>query len=140
MNIPDTEVRKAFIALISGLNIPVFDEVVPKNIDIPPTRVLLSTQTDSQVSTNKCGHLWNHTLLIDIVSECPQGFSNKSVVDGIYNSINNLVDLASGDISLNGFVVYNTQLQNSHDMYWNGPSISTNRKLVRYQFVIGASQ
>jgi hypothetical protein len=138
MNIPDTAVRVALISLFAGIGCPVYDEVVPKSVNpIPATRVLLSTQTDTQHSTSKCGHLWNHTILLDIVSEVAQGYSNKSVVDGIYNAINALVDLSNGDISLDGFTIYNTQVINSHDMYWNGPVISTNRKLVRYQFIIG---
>lgn len=137
--IPDKYVRKAFLTLFSGIGTPMYETKVPKDITpIPPQRVLLSTQTNTQHNTNKCGHNWSHSILLDIISEQPQGYSDKSIVEDIWQQINSVVDVQS-DISVEGFIIYNTQMIESHDIELDTPTKSINRKLVRYQFIMGGA-
>lgn len=137
--IPDTAVRTAFISLLGGIGTPLYETRVPENIDpIPAQRVLLSTQTDRQANTNKCGHLWRHSILLDIISENVRGYSNKSVVEAIANQINAIIDVQS-DIPVNGFVIYDTTIENIHDMDFDTATKSINRKLVTYSFIINSA-
>lgn len=136
--IPDTNVRTAFITLLGGIGTQIFETRVPLNVDpIPAQRIILSTQTDNQANTNKCGHLWNHSILLDIISENPLGYSNKSAVEAIAQAVNSVIDVQE-DIVVNGFKIYNTTVSNIHDMDYDTATKTINRKLVRYNFIIDA--
>lgn len=135
--IPDKFIRKAFLTLLSGIGTPIFENKVPKSVDpVPLRRIILSTQTDAQHNTSKCGHNWSHSILLDIISEQPQGYSDKSIVEDIWQTINAVIDVQN-DISVDGFTIYNTQMLDSHDIELDTQTVSINRKLVRYQFIMG---
>lgn len=144
MVIPDKYIRKAYISLIniqlanSYLTCPIYDSVVPKDIDpIPPLRIILSTQTKKQANTTKCGHDWQCTILLDIIYEQNLGFVDKVIVETIEEVISNAIDLNPNDIAIPPFIVYNTQILDSHDMSLETQTKSINRKLVRYEHIVG---
>lgn len=135
--IPDTAIRQGFITALSGISTPIFDEEVPKSvIPIPAQRVLLSSQITAQHDTSKCGHLWMSTILLDIISEQDQGYSNRAIPEVILNDINLIIDTLES-INIPGFKVYNTQVLNIHDASLQTSTKTVNRKLVRYQFLLG---
>jgi len=134
--IPDKYVRKAFLTLLAGIGTPVYETKVPKSVQPPPAqRVLISTQNNSQHDTSKCGHLWYHSILLDIISENDNGFSQRDKVDDILDTINQIIDVQA-DIAVDGFTLYNTQVVDIHDMDLDTATKFINRKLVRYQFLI----
>lgn len=134
---PDLPVRESVYALLTPLGSPVYDMQVPKDMIIPDLYILLTSQTNRQHSTNKCGHLWATTILIDVVYQQSQGFSNRAPLDTLCSAINGVLDLNAGDIALTGFQVMNTQVLDTHDMgSLNTPTKTINRKLMRYQFIV----
>lgn len=134
--IPDTPVRRAFISALSGISVAIYDMVVPKSADVPNQYILLTTQTNSQADTSKCGHNWWHTILLDVVSIQDQGYTDRSVLDNICDQINQIVDTLES-IGIPGFAVYNTQVMDTHDMSLETQTKTINRKLMRYQFLLG---
>lgn len=142
--LPDKYIRIACIAAINlqfttnYVTCPIYDTQVPKSVDpIPGLRVILSTQTKKQANTTKCGHDWQATLLFDIINEQPQGRSDRTIIENIEELINNALDLNPGDLDIQPFVVYNTQVLDTHDMPLQTPTVSIDRKLVRYQWILG---
>lgn len=132
---PDLFVRQSLVSLFNGIA-PCYDMVVPKDIAIPNDYILLTDQENRQHSTNKCGHLWATTILLDVVHQNMQGYTNRAPLDAICNNINKLIDLNNGDITIANFQVVNTQVLNSRDMTLQTPTMTTNRKLIRYQFIL----
>jgi len=134
---PDLQVRQTIYGLITPLGSPVYDMQVPKDAVIPDLYILLTSQTNRQHSTSKCGHLWATTILLDVVYQQAQGFSNREPLDALCSNINQVVDLNGGDITLTGFQVMNTQVLDTHDMgALDTPTKTINRKLMRYQFIV----
>jgi len=133
---PDLFVREAFVSLFSDVGAPCYDMVVPKDIEIPNQYILLTDQENRQHSTNKCGHLWATTILLDVVSQNLAGYSNRQPLDELCSNINSLIDLDNGDITIANFQVMNTQVLNSRDMTLQTPTKTINRKLIRYQFIL----
>lgn len=141
MTNPDTPIRKAYIALLSGITsggnpVPIFDTQVPKNIDTPLRRLILSTQTKNQSNTSKCGHNWQCSILLDIIYEQQQGYVDRGVVDDIEEQISNIIDLQAQDITISPFVTLNTTILDSHDMSLNTATTTIIRKLIRYQHIL----
>lgn len=144
MTNPDKYIR---IACITAINLqftnayatcPIYDTQVPKDVvPIPALRVILSTQTKKQANTTKCGHDWQCTLLFDIINEQPQGYSDRTIIEDIEELISNAIDLNPGDLDIPPFVVYNTQVADTHDMSLQTQVKSIDRKLVRYQWILG---
>lgn len=144
MVIPDKYIRKAYISLINiqlannYLTCPIYDSIIPKDINpIPPLRIILSTQTKKQANTTKCGHDWLCTILLDIIYEQNLGFVDKVMVETIEEVISNAIDLNPIDIPIPPFFVYHTEILDSHDMSLQTQTKSINRKLVRYQHILG---
>jgi len=135
-SIPDTPVRKAFVSALDPVGIPIYDMEVPKSVDVPGSYILMTTQTNSQADTSKCGHNWWHSILLDVVSVQDQGYVDRSVLDGICDSINQIIDTLDS-IGIPGFVVYNTQVIDTHDMTLTTQTKIISRKLMRYQFLLG---
>lgn len=135
--IPDTAIRQGLITALAGIGTPIYDEEVPKSvIPIPTQRVLLSSQNTAEHDTSKCGHMWMSDILLDIVSEQDQGYSDRAIPETILNEINLIVDILQG-IGIPGFTVYNTQVLNVRDISLQTATKTINRKLARYQFLLG---
>lgn len=142
MQIPDTAIRSALITAFTGLlDIPAYDTAVPKDVEpLPNLYVIFGTQDNRQHSTNKCNHLWAHVCMLDIVSQQPQGYASKKIVEDILNQIQTVVDLpGTADLDIPGFSVYNTQVLSTTDMSLNTPTQTIVRKIVRYQWILGVS-
>lgn len=137
MKNPNIPIRQAIISLLSGGSVPAYYMQVPKSVTPnPSTYILLTTQTKKQVNTSKCGHDWQCSILFDIVDQQLQGFISGVTVDNIEQNISDALDLQNGDISLTGFTIYNTQIQDSHDIILDTKTHTINRRLVRYQFIV----
>ena len=142
--IPDKYIRAAIIIAVKAqlsanyATCSIYDGEVPKDINpIPPLRIILGTQTAIQQNTTKCGHDWQSTITLDVINEQNQGFSDRSVVEDILQLINNAIDISPADLNIIPYVVYNTQYLNSTDMSIETPTKTINRKVVRYQFILG---
>jgi hypothetical protein len=142
--IPDKYIRQAYITAINAelsanyVTCAIFETEVPKDvIPIPATRMILSTQTKKQANTTKCGHDWNCTILVDIISEQNQGFSDKSITEDLEELVNNAIDISPSDLLIPPFIVYNTQVLSSNDMGLETPTKTINRKVVRFQHILG---
>ena len=137
--IPDTAIRQGLITALAGIGTPIYDEEVPKTvIPIPAQRVLMTSQNTTQHDTSKCGHMWMSDIMLDIVSEHDQGYSDRAVPEAILNAINLIIDTLDS-IGIPGFIVYNTQVLNIRDLSVQTPTKTINRKLARYQFLLGPS-
>lgn len=134
-------IRKAYIALLAGAT-PIYDMEVPKNVTpIPATRILISTQTDTQTNETKCGHDWDSTILLDVISEQQQGFVDRSVVDDIIEFILSRIDtftLTGQDIAIAPFPVYYTKVDNITDLTLTTPTKTIVRKLIRFRHILGS--
>lgn len=138
---PDKYVRKAYLAALGNItlgsvHIPIFDRRVPININpIPLTRIIISSQTKSSSSDTKCGHGWECSILLDVISEQNVSFVNTSIVDDIEEQISNQIDIwqATGDeILIPPFVCYYTKFSDSHDIELETDITTIIRKLIRY--------
>lgn len=143
MTTPDKYIRKAYLLAIAaqfvtdGITCPIYDMQVPKDTSpVPPLRLILSTQTKKQANTSKCGHDWNASILLDIIYEQQQGFTDRSVVDDVETSVNSAIDVEE-DIDCPPFTIYNTQILDTHDMSLQTPTKSITRRLVRIQHIMG---
>jgi len=139
---PDPNIRKAYIAAFAGIqynsvDVPTYDSQVPKDAAIAPIRIMLSTQTKTQHNTNKCGHNWQCSILLDIVYEQQQGYVDRAVVENIEQQISDIVDLiGQNDLAIPPFAVLNTQMLNSNDIITQTPTTTVTRKLIRYQHIL----
>lgn len=139
---PDTPIRKAYIAAFAGITyntiaVPTYDSQTPKDESIPAIRIILSTQTKTQHNTNKCGHNWQCSILLDIVYEQPQGYVDREVVENVEQQISDIVDLiGTNDLAIPPFTVLNTQMVNSNDIITQTPTMTITRKLIRYQHIL----
>lgn len=138
---PDKYIRKAYLNALSSItsgsiNIPVFDRRMPINIKpIPQTRIIISSQTKRSSSESKCGHGWECSMLLDIISEQNVSFVNMAVVDDIEEQINDQIDLwqaSHREFYIPPFVCYYTRFSDSHDIELETPTTTIIRKLVRY--------
>lgn len=141
MTNPDPYIRQAYLTLFGGLtigsiNVPVYVDEVPISVTpIPKTRVLITTQTKQQTNDTKCGHEWNCSILLDIISEQQRGYLNRTIVDNIEQQISDLIDLWTlneTELMIPPFVCYYTKAADSHSIILDTPTTSIVRKLVRY--------
>lgn len=141
MKNPDKFVRKAYLIALSNvvmgsIPVPVYDKRVPINVKpIPTTRIILSSQTKRIDTETKCGHGWECSMLLDIISEQNISFVNTAIVDDIEEQISDLMDIwqAQGhEILIPPFVVYHTTFSDSHDIELETDTTTIIRKLVRY--------
>lgn len=138
---PDKHIRKAYLQYLSNitsgsLTIPVFDRRVPvSTIPIPATRIIISSQTKRANSETKCGHGWECSVLLDIISEQNVSFVNTAIVDDIEEQISDQLDIwqaTHAEILIPPFKCYYTRLTDTHDIELETPTTTIIRKLVRY--------
>lgn len=141
MKNPDKYVRKAYLAALGNItlgsvHIPVFDERVPINIKpIPLTRIIISSQDKTRDSETKCGHGWECSILLDVISEQNVSFVNASIVDDIEEQISNQIDIwqaIRNEILMPPFVCYYTKFSDSHRIVLETDTTTIIRKLIRY--------
>lgn len=138
---PDSYIRKAYGQLLSGIGCPIYDMVVPKDKELLPLYVLISTQSKRPYETTKCGHEWDCTILLDIIATFQNGFADRAVVDDLETKILTAIDtwtFEQTDIAIPPFRVYNTEIDDSHDDYLVTPSKTIVRKLLRFRHFINS--
>lgn len=138
---PDSYIRKAYGQLLSGIGCPIYDMVVPKDKELLPLYVLISTQSKRPYETTKCGHDWDCTILLDIIATFQNGFADRAVVDDLETKILTAIDtwtFEQTDIAIPPFRVYNTEIDDSHDDFLNTPSKTIVRKLLRFRHFINS--
>lgn len=141
---PSKYIRKAYLQLLGGLTsgsipVTVFDRRIPISIPIPATRVIITSQTNAIARENKCGHSWECTIILDVVTEQDISFVNSAIVDDIEEQISNAIDTwtASGeDISIPPFTVYHTTFQSSTDFELEFDTTTTIRRVIRYVHIL----
>lgn len=140
---PDKYIRaKYFEYEVSTFTFYLFDFQVPEDfIPIPSTYVLMSTQTKQIANETKCGHGWNCSILLDIISEQQHGFLDRSIVDDIETEILTAIDtwtFIKTDIGIQPFIVYYTKVEDSRDLSVNTPTKTIVRKLLRISHILNA--
>jgi len=138
---PDKYIRKAYGTILSGIGCPIYDMVVPKDKEILPLYVLITTQTKRPNFETQCGHDWDCTILLDIIATFQNGFADRAVVDDLETKILTAIDTWTFDkteIAIQPFHVYNTEVDDSHDDFLTTPSKTIVRKLLRFRHFVGA--
>lgn len=138
---PDKYIRRAYLIALTNVSmgsvaVPVFDRRVPINIKpIPSTRIIISSQSKQAFNETKCGHGWECSVLLDIITEQNNSFVNTAIVDDIEQQISDQIDIwqAKGhDILIPPFTCYYTRFSDSHDIELETPTTTIIRKLIRY--------
>lgn len=138
---PDKYIRRAYLIALANISsgsvsVPVFDRRVPISVKpIPSTRIIISSQTKSIADETKCGHGWDCSILLDIISEQNISFVNTAIVDDIEEQISNMIDLwqaSKGELLIPPFKCYRTAFSDSHDMDLETPTLTIIRKVIRY--------
>lgn len=136
---PDTYIRTKYISLFASITsggnpVPVYDKLVPKSIvPVPPTRIVITSQTKNQANTTKCGHDWATVITLDVIHEHPQGYADTAILDDIEQQISDLIDLPGEDVDFSPFICYNTQVHTPIDLSYETPTLSIGRKVLRFE-------
>ena len=141
---PSKYIRKAYLQLLSGLTsgsvpVPVFDRRIPISTPTPSTRVIITSQTNSITRENKCGHSWECTIILDVITEQDISFVNSAIVDDIEEQISNAIDTWTNtgqDISIPPFTVYHTTFQSSTDFELEFDTTTIIRRVIRYVHIL----
>jgi len=136
---PNKYVRKAYLTLLSGISVPIFNRRIPINLTIPATYILISSQSTNISRENKCGHGWEVSVTLDIVSTQDVSFVDVGKVDDIEQEISDRLDLwtnSQTEIEIPPFVVYHTTFQNSQDFELETDTQTQLRKVVRYNHIL----
>ena len=136
---PSKYIRKAYLSAlgsvgIGSVTIPIFDKRVPINVSVPPTRIIISTQTTRIADENKCDHGWECSIVLDVISEQPISFVNSSIVDDIEGQIMTNIDLWSAskaELMIPPFICYHTTYSDSHDIEIDTPTTTIIRRIIR---------
>jgi len=136
---PNKYVRKAYLTLLAGISVPIFNRRIPINLTIPETYILISSQSTNISRENKCGHGWEVSVTLDIVSTQDVSFVDVGKVDDIEQEISDRLDLwtnSQTEIEIPPFVVYHTTFQNSQDFELETDTQTQLRKVVRYNHIL----
>ena len=141
MALPDKHIRKAIYAAIndisvSGSTIPVYDYRVTTNT-LPTAYILMSTQTGTLDTFDKCGESWQSSILLDVVTKYA-GVGNtgsRLFADDIADAIIPFLKVLQLDIA-SGLQIYDRNI-----FFENDQSIVTDkenifRKLIRVELRI----
>jgi hypothetical protein len=134
MRNPDKWIRKAFADLIVDNNITtVWDMNVTTN-GYPKEYIILSSQSKSENVLNKCGSIWDCTILIDIVTRYNGAGNTGSRLR--VNDIEDELLLAVENISIEGFTKQNFYLESSDSQDSSDNTQNIYRQLLRYRMTL----
>ena len=143
-SLPDKWIRKAVSdALanleVAGLEIPVFDTRVTRNInkDIPNHYILMTTQSNAVDKNNKCEWFWDSELLLDIITsyDLPGNPGSRVMAEDI-------LDAAMGEINalqldpVSGLEIITRSFVFPNDISTSTKNENIFRKLVRMELKI----
>ena len=144
---PDKYIRRAYLIALANVSsgsvsVPIYDRRVPVNvIPTPATRIIISSQTKQIANETKCGHGWQCSILLDVISEQNNSFVNTAIVDDIEEQISDQIDIWQAkdhDIKIPPFVCYRTLFSDSHDIEIETPTTTIIRKLIRYTHTLNS--
>lgn len=131
---PDKWIRKAFEDLIVGNNIStVWDMNVTGDV-YPTEYVLLTTQTKTDNQLTKCGGQWDCTILLDIIKRYPSVGNTGSRL--AVNDIEEAIISNIGLLSIDGFQLFNIQLESSTSFDNSDKDEMIYRQLMRYKIIL----
>ncbi len=107
---PDEPLRTAYLAALAGVQ-PIWVEQVPKDAVVPKSYTLIGAQTKNPTEKGKEGCMeWICTIVVDVISITPAGYSAKSVND---NAEEQIIDIIEQGIVVEGFMVKSTDFVDS---------------------------
>lgn len=112
---------------VAGEEIPCYDTVVPDNIS-PAKAIIISTQTDSQVS-NKHANISDCTVLIDVVTTSTSSTGRKPC-DLIADAV--LQVITTANLGLDNFQLVTTKRISNDSLYHYDGSKHIYRRLIRF--------
>jgi hypothetical protein len=134
-------VRKAIYALINNIVVntktfPCYDYRATKNITAQ-TYILMSTQTALFNNGTKCGHGWDSSILLDVVTKF-KGAGNtgsRLLADDAADAIIQALDGFTLDVS-SGLVISQIRFSAEPDIVDVTSTENVIRKLIRYEITI----
>jgi hypothetical protein len=134
-----SSLRKSIIDSISplivqGTTIPIFDERVNPNTQLASFQgsqayVIISDQTETETTDNKCGVRQSANITVDIVTKYPLNGGGKKACEDISNVIQLIIDRF---IIIPGWQVLNVRKEFSRNIVEQGQTLTAYRKLISY--------
>jgi hypothetical protein len=140
MRNPNKYIRQAYITLLAGIGVPIWDTSVPNDVVVPAKYILLSSQTKNEINRTKCDKLWNFTLQVDIFSRGTRGYSAFSINDDIEELVTNIITPNVNtdiDLSTFNFKCYNTFTTQPTDISQQLPNETILHRVLRFRHIIG---
>jgi len=141
MNEIATTLRTAIINAISplivdGVTIPIFDDRVNPNVDIPKLRggdayVLIRDQQEVETTGCKVGVRQNALITIDCIVKYPLNIGSRLTCELISGDV---MPLINNSMVLSGWNVINVTKVNSNSITEQGLTQTAYRKLITYSF------
>lgn len=139
--LPDKHIRKAIYTLINNVVVntktfPCYDYRTTKNIT-SKTYILMSTQTALFNNGTKCGHGWDASILLDVVTKFKGGGNTGSrlLADDAANAIIQALDGFILDVG-SGLVISQRRFSSEPDIVDTTSQENVIRKLIRYELTI----
>lgn len=134
MTNPDKWIRKGAIdAFGTPRPYNVYDMRVAGS-NIPQAYIILSTQTKTEGLESKCGNGWDCTLLFDLVTRFT-GTSNPGNREQV-NDMEEFVMTKMLDFQVQGFDVFDIELESSTSLDTLTDTQNVFRQLVRYRILL----
>jgi hypothetical protein len=142
MRNPNKYIKKAYKNLLDDMDIPLYDQRVPANIKIKPgdKYLLISGIGKSEADRTKCDNAYNVAFQLDIIVHGERGYVDTSVLDDLEEEITDRIfpsvkqDI---DLSEDGFICYNTFLDQNVDLPIDTPTETILRRILRFRHVVG---
>lgn len=136
---PNIAVRTAYISALTEFisGVPVYPDVVPKNVTIPTSYILISSQTNTRTAVAKPteasekadNYEWLSNIVFDVQSFSPSGYSNPGAVDYICEQVINVAE----NFSMDGWTVKSRVFVQSRPLNINTATNFINRQVITYQ-------
>lgn len=128
---PDEPLRTAYLAALAPVQ-PIWVEQVPKNVTVPLSYTLIGSQTKNPTEKGKEGCMeWLCTIVIDVYSISPAGYSAKSVNDTAEEQI---IDIIEQGFAVDGFMVKSIDFVDSITFKTlQTPTQNIERRSITYQ-------
>jgi hypothetical protein len=134
--------RKAVIDSLSplvfeGLTIPIFDERVNPNVQLPGIRganvyVIIRDQSETETTNDKCQFRQNANITIDVVTKYPLNAGGKRLSEEISGIIQETI--LKPNLVLDGFNILSVRKSISRGLTEQGVTLTAYRKIITYIF------
>lgn len=139
--LPDKYIRKAIYEAINnmtvdGFTIPCYDTRVTGS-NKKPHYVIISSQNNQTENANKCGDIYRHFVLIDIVTTYKNSgnIGSRLLADNILDEVRNRTKSLTLDVASNLEIVWQ-RAQFPSDLNTITDNDSVFRKFIRIEFYI----